>query len=303
LTNSVLHTELQQSIKCPVCFQEPMRKHTSWHIGGPADLLLKPRNEQDLRQALIYAQHHGLPVTVIGNGTNLLVADQGIRGMVIKIGLGLANIEVRGRLIHAGAGASLPFLARKAMQAGLAGFEFLAGIPGTVGGALIMNAGANDCAVGELVRRVTACDFAGNSLTFVADELTFSYRYSCLAQRNIIVTGVVLEGKPDRVEEIKQRMKLYLARRKQTQPLEYPNAGSVFKNPPGDSAGRLIEQAGCKEMRVGSIQVSPRHANFFVNLGGGTAGDVLEIVQRVQHMVEKKCGVKLVLEVQKLGEF
>lgn len=280
-----------------------MSKYTSWRIGGPADLLVKPRDEEDLRQALVYAQHHALPVTIIGNGTNLLVADRGIRGMVIKIGPGLANIEIHNHIIRAGAGAPLPLLARKAMQAGLAGFEFLAGIPGSVGGALVMNAGANGCAVGELVRQVIVCDYAGNSLIFEADELTFAYRQSCLARRNIIVAGVVLEGKPDRVEEIKERMELYLARRRQTQPLEYPNAGSVFKNPPGDSAGRLIELAGCKEIRVGNIQVSPRHANFFVNLGGGTAGEVLEIVQRVQNMVEEKCGVKLVLEVQKLGDF
>jgi UDP-N-acetylmuramate dehydrogenase len=266
-------------------------------------LLVKPRDEEDLRRALGYAWHHGLPVTVIGNGTNLLVADQGIRGMVIKIGPGLSGIEVRGQMIHAGAGVPLPLLARKAMQAGLAGFEFLTGIPGTVGGAVIMNAGANGSAVGERVRQVTACDYAGNSLTFDAHQLTFSYRHSCLARKNVIVAGVVFEGKPGRVEEIKQRMEVYLARRRQTQPLEYPNAGSVFKNPPGDSAGRLIEQAGCKEMRVGNIQVSPRHANFIVNLGGGTANDVLEIVQQVQNLVEEKCGVKLELEVQKLGEF
>lgn len=303
MINSVLHTELQQSIKGPVYHKEPMSKYTSWRIGGPADLLIKPRDEEDLRRALVYARQHDLPVTVIGNGTNLLVADGGVRGMVIKIGPGLADINVRGHMIHAGAGAPLPLLARKAMQAGLAGFEFLAGIPGTVGGALIMNAGANGCAVGERVRQVTAFDYAGNYLTFDAHQLTFSYRHSCLAKRNVIVVGVVLEGKPDRVEEIKQRMEHYLDRRRQTQPLEHPNAGSVFKNPPGDSAGRLIEMAGCKEMRVGNIQVSPRHANFIVNLGGGTAGEVLEIIKRVQNIVEQKCGVKLVMEVQKLGEF
>lgn len=303
MTNTVLHAELRQSISCPVCLQEPMSKHTSWHIGGPADLLVKPRNEEDLRRALIYARENDLPVTVIGNGTNLLVADQGIRGMVIKIGPGLADINVDGCMIHAGAGVPLPLLARKAMLAGLAGFEFLAGIPGTVGGALVMNAGANGCAIGERVRRVTAFDYAGNSLTFEAHDLTFAYRRSCLARRNIIAANVVLEGRPDRAEEVKQRMELYLARRRQTQPLEYPNAGSVFKNPPGNSAGRLIELAGCKEMRVGNIQVSQRHANFFVNLGGGTAGDVLEIIRRVQNVVEEKCGIKLVLEVQKLGEF
>lgn len=303
MTNSDLHLELQRSMKCPVYIQEPMSKHTSWRIGGPADILLKPRDEQDLRQALIYARQHGLPVTVIGNGTNLLVADQGIRGIVIKIGPGLADIVVRDQMIHTHAGTPLHLLARKAMQAGLAGFEFLAGIPGTVGGALVMNAGANGYAIGELVRQVTACDYAGNGYTFKAQELTFSYRHSSLAQMNIIVTGAVLQGKPDTAEEIRNRMELALAWRRQVQPLEYPNAGSVFKNPPGESAGRLIEQAGCKGMRVGNIQVSPRHANFIVNLGGGTARDVLEIVEQVQYIVEKKYGIKLVLEVQKLGEF
>ena len=303
MTNSDLYLELQYSTGCPVCMQEPMSKHTSWCIGGPADMLLKPRHEQDFRQALIFARHHGLPVTVIGNGTNLLVADQGIRGIVIKIGQGLADLEVQGQMIYAGAGVPLPLLARKAMQAGLAGFEFLSGIPGTVGGALVMNAGANGCAIGELVRQVMACDYAGNSYSINAQELAFSYRHSSLAQMNIIVMGVVLQGKPDTAQSIRNRMEIALTRRRQAQPLEYPNAGSVFKNPTGDSAGRLIEQAGCKEMRVGGIQVSPRHANFMVNLGGGTASDVLEIVEQVQQMVEKKYSIKLVMEVQKLGEF
>jgi len=303
LIDSVLYSELQQSIKGQVLWQEPMDKHTSWRIGGPADLFLKPQDEQDLRQALEYARQHGLPVTVMGNGTNLLVADRGIRGMVLKIGSALAKLEVQGQRIYAEAGVPLPLLARKAMQAGLAGLEFLAGIPGTVGGALIMNAGAHGSAIGELVRQVTACDYAGNRLTFEAGELNFTYRHSCLAQRQIIVTGVVLEGQPGRTDEIRQRMELFLAKRQQNQPLAYPNAGSVFKNPPGDAAGRLIELAGGKAMQVGNIQVSPHHANFLVNLGGGTAADVLELVQRVQQLVEKRYAVKLELEVQKLGEF
>jgi len=303
LIASVLHSDLQQSIKGTILWQEPMRKHTSWHIGGPADLFLKPRDEQDLRQALAYARQHDLPVTVIGNGTNLLVADLGIRGMVLKIGSDLAHIELQDQRIYAEAGAPLPLLARKAMQVGLAGFEFLAGIPGTVGGALIMNAGAHGSAIGELVRQVTVCDYAGNRLTLEAGELNFTYRHSCLAQRQVIVTGVVLEGRPGRMDEISRQMEFFGAKRKQNQPLEYPNAGSVFKNPPGDAAGRLIELAGCKAMQVGNIQVSPHHANFMINLGGGTAAEVLELVERVQQLVEKEFGFKLEMEVQKLGEF
>ncbi|SFR14710.1 UDP-N-acetylmuramate dehydrogenase [Desulfoscipio geothermicus] len=303
MTDAAIYEDLQKTLKSPVFLAEPMSKHTSWRIGGPADLFVAPRDEEDLRRALIFARARGLPVTLVGNGSNLLVSDYGIRGMVIKIGPGLSEVQVQGALIKAGAGTPLPRLADRAMRAGLAGFEFLAGIPGTVGGALVMNAGANGCAVGERVRQVTAYDYAGNRLIFNAGELVFKYRKSSLADRKVIVTGVVLEGVPGRVEEIKKRMENYLARRRKTQPLEFPNAGSVFKNPPGDSAGRLIEAAGCKEMRVGNIQVSPRHANFFVNLGGGVARDVLKLIERVQHLVEEKCGVKLVLEVQMLGEF
>jgi len=303
LTDAAIYEDLQKTLKSPVFLAEPMSKHTSWRIGGPADLFVAPRDEEDLRRALIFARARGLPVTLVGNGSNLLVSDYGIRGMVIKIGPGLSEVQVQGALIKAGAGTPLPRLADRAMRAGLAGFEFLAGIPGTVGGALVMNAGANGCAVGERVRQVTAYDYAGNRLIFNAGELVFKYRKSSLADRKVIVTGVVLEGVPGRVEEIKKRMENYLARRRKTQPLEFPNAGSVFKTPPGDSAGRLIEAAGCKEMRVGNIQVSPRHANFFVNLGGGVARDVLKLIERVQHLVEEKCGVKLVLEVQMLGEF
>ncbi|MBF7083241.1 UDP-N-acetylmuramate dehydrogenase [Desulfallas sp. Bu1-1] len=295
--------ELKDVIKGEVLVGEPMSRHTSWRIGGPADLFVVPRDIDDLREALMYARRYTIPVSVVGNGTNLLVSDLGVRGMVIKIGPGLAGIEVRDNTITAGAGAPLPRLAARALESGLAGFEFLAGIPGTVGGALVMNAGANGCSVGERVKRVTAVDYGGNELHFDRRELGFSYRHSCLAQKRLIIAEVVFEGVPGRPEEIKQRMESYLIRRRQTQPLEHPNAGSVFKNPPGDSAGRLIEQAGCKGMRVGAIEVSPRHANFFVNLGGGTARDVLKLVEQVRRRVEEKYGCKLVLEVQKLGEF
>lgn len=297
------YDELKAVIRGRVLAGEPMSRHTSWRIGGPADLLVVPRDVDDLREALGYARRHQIPVHVIGNGTNLLVSDLGVRGMVIKIGPGLAGIEVRGDIITAGAGAPLPRLAASALESGLAGFEFLAGIPGTVGGALVMNAGANGCSVGERVQRVTAIDYAGNEFHLNREELVFSYRHSSLAQKQLIVAEAVFAGLPGRREEIKQKMESYLARRRQTQPLEQPNAGSVFKNPPGDSAGRLIEQAGCKGMRVGAIEVSPRHANFFVNLGGGTARDVLELVERVRRMVEEKHGCTLVLEVRKLGEF
>lgn len=303
MTIPAKYQDLQSIIKSPVYYSEPMSKHTSWRIGGPADIFFVPRDEVDLQQALVYAGNYGLPVTIIGNGTNLLVSDRGIRGMVIKIGQGLSKIEIKDSWITAGAGASLPRLANQALQAGLAGFEFLAGIPGTVGGALVMNAGANGSSVGERVSQVTAFDYAGNKLTFDAGELTFTYRKSCLSQRKVIISGVVLEGVPGQKEEINQKIEEYLARRRKTQPLELPNAGSVFKNPPGDSAGRLIELAGCKEMRVNNIQVSPRHANFFVNLGGGTAQDVMDLVEQVQQLVEQQFGIKLMLEVQRLGEF
>jgi len=303
LINPAKHQELIEKIEGEIFFREPMSRHTSWRIGGPADLFVVPGSIRDMRYALIYACRYGMTVSVIGNGTNLLVSDRGIRGMVLKIGPGLNSVEVQGATIIADAGAPLPRLASAALKSGLAGFEFLAGIPGTVGGALIMNAGANSSTVGERVRQVTAVDYEGNEIQLDNRELDFSYRYSCLARRNLIIAEVIFEGVPGRVEEIKERTAKYLARRQQTQPQDYPNAGSVFKNPPGDSAGRIIEQANCKGLRVGGIQVSQRHANFFVNLGGGTACDALSLVEQVQQKVEDQFGIKLVMEVQKLGEF
>ena len=303
MTGNGVYNGLKQFIKGRMVLAEPMSKHTSWRIGGPADCLLEPADRDDLRQALAYACRHGLPVTVVGNGTNLLVSDKGIRGLVFKLGPGLGELDVREGAVYAGAGVPLPRLANRALQAGLAGFEFLAGIPGTVGGALLMNAGANGCSMGERVSLVDALDLAGDEVVFTKNQLDFTYRKSCLSCRKVIVTGALFSGVPGAKEEIKSRMEEYQARRRSTQPLELPNAGSVFKNPPGDSAGRLIEQAGCKEMRVGAIQVSPRHANFFVNLGGGTAGDVMQLVEMVRRQVQEKCGLKLLMEVQRLGEF
>ena len=295
--------ELQQKVKCTVMLQEYMTKHTSWHIGGPADLMLSPHDIEDLSQALKYAQENNLPVTVIGNGTNLLVGDKGIRGLVIKIGRGLSDISIFKEMIFTEAGTPLAQLLKYAKSSELAGFEFLTGMPGTVGGALIMNAGANNNSIGDRVKKVFACDYSGTKLVFDASELTFAYRYSCLAQKKIIVTGVQLSGIPGRLEDIEARTQNYLSRRQKNQPQNYPNAGSVFKNPTGDSAGRLIELAGCKGQQIGNIQVSTKHANFFVNLGGGTAIDVLKLIQKVQQKVMDKHGVQLVLEIEKLGEF
>ncbi len=303
MTGDNLYRCLSKLIKGRVTASEPMSRHTSWRIGGPADFFVEPADSDDLNRALAWARSSGVPVVVIGNGTNLLVSDGGIRGLVLKLGAGLSRIEIRDTAIYAGAGVLLPRLANRALQAGLAGFEFLAGIPGTVGGALLMNAGANGCSMGERIQRVEAMDFEGNKVTFDRNELKFTYRNSCLSHRNLIIIGAGFEGLPCPGIEIKKRMDQYQSRRRGTQPLELPNAGSVFKNPPGDSAGRLIENAGCKEMRVGGIQVSLRHANFFVNLGGGTAADVLELVHTVREAVEEKCNVKLSLEVQMLGEF
>ncbi len=303
MTGEQLLSNLSKVLKGRVKASEPMSKHTSWRIGGPADYYAEPADSGDLCRALAWARENRLPVTVIGNGTNLLVSDSGVRGLVLKPGPGLSGIEIKGAVINAGAGTPLPRMAQTALQAGLSGFEFLAGIPGTVGGALLMNAGANGCSVGERVLRVETVDYEGHAKTFAKSELEFGYRKSCLSQRDLIITGAAFAGLLRPGEEIKKKMDDYLNRRRSTQPLEQPNAGSVFKNPPGDSAGRLIESAGCKEMRVGAIQVSPRHANFFVNLGGGTAADVLALVRAVRTAVEEQCGVKLLLEVQMLGEF
>lgn len=279
-----------------------MKKHTSWRIGGPADFFVEPKGREELQSVVSFANQLKVPLTVIGNGSNLLVSEKGIRGIVLKIGSGLSRVSIIEKDVVAEAGTKLSQLAAAARNSGLGGLEFSAGIPGTVGGAVIMNAGANGSSVGALVREVLLLDMEGQLNRRDGEELNFSYRSSALQRDPAIVVEAMFTCYPREKHLIQEDMERYIARRQSTQPLALPNAGSVFKNPPGQSVGRLIEAAGLKGMRIGDAQISALHANFIVNLGSATAGDVLALIDKAREAVLVQSGVELLLEIKVVGD-
>lgn len=302
MVDAAFYREISSLLPGRVRQNEPMKKHTTWHIGGPSDIFVDPASREDLQVAIKLANSRGIPLTVIGNGSNLLVSEAGIRGIVVKIAGGLARMAVNENKIISEAGAKLSNLAALARDAGLGGLEFSAGIPGTVGGAVAMNAGANGSSVGKLLLEVLLLSYEGDFFSRTGEEMNFGYRRSILQQEpSIVVEASFLCYPQDRIL-IKSEMDKFLQRRKATQPLGYPNAGSVFKNPPGDSAGRLIEAAKLKGERIGDAQISNIHANFIVNLGSATSRDVLSLIERAQEEVRRHFGIELSLEVKLVGE-
>ena len=282
--------------------EEPMAKHTSFRIGGPADVLAQPGNEAELAELLKRAAHHAVPVTLVGNGSNLLVREKGIRGLVIKLSNLFSSITVAGNVLTFGSGISLAMASKKAASLSLSGLEFAVGIPGTIGGAVYMNAGAYDGEMAKVVTSVQVMDRQGQSSQLKADELDFSYRHTALQNSGLIVTSVTVSLQPGEAESIKAKMDDFSQRRIAKQPLELPSAGSMFKRPVGYFAGTLIEQTGLKGYTVGGAQVSQKHAGFVVNVGGATAKDVLQLIRDVQDRVLAAQGVQLEPEVLVLGE-
>ena len=282
--------------------EEPMAKHTSFRIGGPADVLAQPGNEAELAELLKRAAHHAVPVTLVGNGSNLLVRDKGIRGLVIKLSNLFSSITVAGNVLTFGSGISLAMASKKAASLSLSGLEFAVGIPGTIGGAVYMNAGAYDGEMAKVVTSVQVMDRQGQSSQLKAEELDFSYRHTALQNSGLIVTSVTVSLQPGEAESIKAKMDDFSQRRIAKQPLELPSAGSMFKRPVGYFAGTLIEQTGLKGYTVGGAQVSTKHAGFVVNGGGATAKDVLQLIRDVQDRVLAAQGVQLEPEVLVLGE-
>ena len=282
--------------------EEPMAKHTSFRIGGPADVLAQPGNEAELAELLKRAADHAVPVTLVGNGSNLLVRDKGIRGLVIKLSNLFSSITVAGNVLTFGSGISLAMASKKAASLSLSGLEFAVGIPGTIGGAVYMNAGAYDGEMAKVVTSVQVMDRQGQSSQLKADELDFSYRHTALQNSGLIVTSVTVSLQPGEAESIKAKMDDFSQRRIAKQPLELPSAGSMFKRPAGYFAGTLIEQTGLKGYTVGGAQVSTKHAGFVVNVGGATAKDVLQLIRDVQDRVLAVQGVQLEPEVLVLGE-
>jgi UDP-N-acetylmuramate dehydrogenase len=275
---------------------------TTWKIGGPAELLASPATESDLALAISWALEHGIPWRILGNGSNLLVSDQGVQGLVVRIRKVLDAVVFNGPTVRAGAGASFPLLANQCATEGLAGLEFASGIPGTVGGAIIMNAGWHEFEIGRFVDEVRFLTPQGDIETCSRSDCRFTYRSSAFRHRPGVVLEAALTLREGEREEIESRLLGFVASRKQNQPTHLPSCGSVFEQPPGDFAGRLIEAAGLKGTRIGDVQVSPLHANFFVNLGQGTSRDVLTLVRQVEEAILNRFQVQLVREFEYWGD-
>jgi UDP-N-acetylmuramate dehydrogenase len=286
-------------VKGAVRFHEPMNRHTSFRIGGPADAYIEPEDEGALCRLMAQARKTKVPVFVMG-GTNLLVRDGGIRGIVVRLTKLDRVEEHQGGLLYVEGGVGMPRLLKHALQRKLAGLEFAAGIPGTLAGSVVMNAGTRLGEMQDVVERVRMVTPAGAIRELSADEVGFGYRRTRLPRG--IVVGAWLRLRWDPKSRIDSVVKDSLLRRKATQPLALPNAGCVFKNPGGDPAGLLIEAAGLKGVQVGDAQVSTLHANFIVNRGRATARDVLSLIRKVGQTVEQTSGVTLQLEVRIVGQ-
>ena len=281
----------------------PMSRYTTFRVGGPADVLVDVAAAEEIPLALRAARRAGVPVTVIGNGSNLLVRDGGVRGLVLRVGSAFSAIRREGDMLYAQAGALLSACARLAQREGLDGLAELAGVPGTIGGGVIMNAGAYGRELADVVARVDAVALSdGKQLAFEGDALGFSYRHSAMMDANVVVTQVALRLTRGDPEAIAARMEETARLRRDKQPLEYPSAGSTFKRPAGDFAARLIDECGLRGLRVGNAQVSEKHAGFIVNLGQARAADVLALMDEVKRRVLDKAGVLLDPEVRILGE-
>jgi UDP-N-acetylmuramate dehydrogenase len=281
---------------------EPMSRHTSFRIGGPADVLLMPRSVADLSRAVVLTRQSGFPLTVVGNGSNLLIRDGGLRGVVLKVAENFSEIRFDGAFGYAQSGALLGVVSRRAALEGLGGLEFAVGIPGTIGGGVMMNAGAYGGEMKEVVTLVRVVDEDGRLRELSAEEMQFSYRTSILQKRPWIVADLEMRLRPEDCEPILGRMSHNQYLRESKQPLSYPSAGSVFKRPPGKYVGPMVEQLGLKGYRIGGAQVSEKHAGFIVNCGGARASDVLALIQHVREQVQAEFGVWLETEVRIIGE-
>ena len=301
--NDQFLTELQNVMGGSGIFmEEPMKKHTTFRVGGPADVLVQP-DETALAAILALCRQYHVPYSFIGNGSNLLVGDKGIRGVVIEMTDPMGNIEVDGTKITAQAGAMLSKIANTAASNGLGGMEFAAGIPGSVGGAVVMNAGAYGGEMKDIIEKVYVLDENGAQLELDRDALDLGYRHSCIPEKKYIVTKVVLDLVPRDEAEIRSEMKELNEKRAEKQPLQYPSAGSTFKRPEGYFAGKLIMDAGLRGYQVGGAQVSEKHCGFVINKGDATAADICQLMQDVSDKVQAQFGVVLEPEVKMIGEF
>lgn len=292
-------------ILSPNCIKlnEPMKKHTSFKVGGEADILVLPKNEDELKSILTIVNDNNTPFTVIGNGSNLLVKDNGIRGVVIKISSGFNKITLNGNVITAQAGALLPSIAQLALKNNLKGFEFAAGIPGTLGGAITMNAGAHGGEMKDIVTSVTVMDYNGKIKTLSNLDMQFTYRNSILSKEEYIVLSTTIELQQGNFDEIKANMDNFKNKRVTTQPLNLPSAGSTFKRVENISVGKILQDLGLKGLYLNGAQVSEKHGGFIVNTGKETtAQDILNLIDVVKSIVKTKCNIDLEEEVKIIGE-
>ncbi len=282
---------------------EPMKQHTTFKIGGPADYFLVPESGEEAGEIIKICKQTDIPYFILGNGSNLLVGDGGYRGVVIQIYRNMSAVTTEGTIITAQAGALLSSVAAVAKNASLTGFEFAGGIPGTVGGAAVMNAGAYGGEMKDVLVEVTVMDAAGNIFTIPAEKLELGYRTSIIKKAGYIVLEAKIRLEEGNQEAIRERMKELTIQRTTKQPLEFPSAGSTFKRPEGYFAGKLVMDSGLRGYQVGGARVSEKHCGFVINAGGATAKDVRTLMENVRDIVYKKYGVTLEPEVKFLGEF
>lgn len=301
----LFRTKIKQILTAEqICEAEPMRKHTTFRVGGEADFFVMPTIAQ-IPEVVSLVKECELALTVIGNGSNLLVGDRGIRGVVLELGnhANALSIDPQSAVVEAEAGVLLSVVANQAARACLTGLEFAAGIPGSLGGGVYMNAGAYGGELKDVIETVTVLTRDGQILERVKEQLNLSYRHSCMMENDEIILKARLQLATGQQDEIYAKMEELKQKRIEKQPLEYPSAGSTFKRPEGYFAGKLIEDAGLRGFRIGDAQVSEKHCGFVINRGNATAADILELMKQVDEKVQQKFGVPLEPEVRILGEF
>lgn len=298
---SLLAADLRSCLRGAVKLDEPMSKHTTFRIGGPADLFVQPLDADDLAAVTRFAPQKGLPAKVIGNGSNLLVSDGGIRGLVVRLAPAFREVRWLEDGVEAGAGVALQRLVKESVAAGLSGLESTVGIPGTLGGALATNAGTDTGSIGDLVEKAVVLDARGELSEWTHAQCAYRYRYSNLRAAGITVVSARLKLQPATPEGIRAKIERLRAKRAARQPLGAWSAGSVFKNPRGVAAGKVLDRAGAKGMRQGEAEVSRSHANFVINRGRASAAQVMALIERTHALALRRYGIDLELEIELVG--
>ncbi len=287
-----------------ISYQEEMKKHTTFQIGGPAECMIRIEEKEELKEVLEVAKRNNVPITILGNGSNLLVLDKGIKGITLKIKLEKIKIQEKNEDIEitVGSGEKLGKLAYKCLAEEITGLEELSGIPGTIGGAVRMNAGAHGKEMKDIIKTVKCMDYQGNEKEFTNEELEFEYRTSRFKKEKYIITEATLKLQKGKKEEIKAKMEEYATYRREKQPIEYPSAGSTFKRGKDFITAKLIDESGLKGYSVGDAEVSTKHCGFVINKGNATAKEVLELVNKIKEIIAQKYQKQIELEIEVIGE-